>query len=57
MDETNWGGGILFAFKLPALQAKYMGRIAIKQKYESLFSISSSFACQPQLTSLTLGKK
>lgn len=32
MLETNWGGGILFAFKLPALQTKYMGRVTIKQK-------------------------
>lgn len=57
MDEANRGGGILFAFKLPALQAKYMGRVIIKQKYECLFKINSSFAGQPQLTSLTLGKK
>lgn len=37
MDETNWGGGILFTFKLRAedqieLQAEYMGRITIKQE-------------------------
>ena len=37
MDETNWGGGILFTSKLRTehqieLQAEYMGRITMKQE-------------------------